>query len=184
MNFRKKLALIFFIILTIVVTVRTLGLSEFLTVDYLRLVLERNFIVAIGIFVGLFVIANLLYIPGLVFLIAPVLVLGKQKAFVLMFVSGSTSCFVSYFLIGYFGKDLLRNFKNKYAQKAFDRLDEKPMQSVFILRLLMQTNPALNYSLAMSGVGFKDYMIGSLLGLPIPILVYCLSFDFVMSVLK
>ncbi|OUR98673.1 hypothetical protein A9Q84_04465 [Halobacteriovorax marinus] len=183
MDFRKKLAIFLVVVLSVVVTVRVSGASEFLTVEYLKLILEKNLFVAVGIFVGLFVIANLLYIPGFIFLLAPVLVLGKQKAFFLMFFTGSISCLVSYFLIGYFGKNLLRNFKNQYAQKAFDRLDKRPLQSIFILRLLMQTNPALNYSLAMSGVRFRDYMLGSLLGLPIPIAIYCLTFEFFASFL-
>ena len=43
--------------------------------------------------------------------------------------------------------------------------------------MLFQTAPALNYALAMSGVKFRNYLIGTLLGLPLPILVYCLFFD-------
>ena len=44
---------------------------------------------------------------------------------------------------------------------------------------MFQTVPALNYALALSGVRFDTYMIGSLLGLPLPITLYCLFFDYV-----
>ena len=50
--------------------------------------------------------------------------------------------------------------------------------------MLFQTLPALNYALAMSGVKFRDYLIGTLLGLPLPIFLYCLFFDYLAVVLK
>jgi uncharacterized membrane protein YdjX (TVP38/TMEM64 family) len=43
--------------------------------------------------------------------------------------------------------------------------------------VLFQTLPALNYALAMSGVRFRAYLLGTLLGLPLPIALYCLFFD-------
>jgi uncharacterized membrane protein YdjX (TVP38/TMEM64 family) len=50
--------------------------------------------------------------------------------------------------------------------------------------MLFQTVPALNYTLAMSGIRFRDYLIGTLLGLPIPIALYCVFFDYLAKVLK
>jgi len=53
-----------------------------------------------------------------------------------------------------------------------------------LLRMLFQTLPALNYTLALTGVKFRDYLIGTLLGLPLPIALYCLFFDFLARVLN
>ena len=58
------------------------------------------------------------------------------------------------------------------------------MRSVTVLRMLFQTMPALNYTLALSGVRLRHYMIGTLLGLPLPLLVYCLFFDRIARVLQ
>jgi uncharacterized membrane protein YdjX (TVP38/TMEM64 family) len=44
--------------------------------------------------------------------------------------------------------------------------------------MLFQTLPALNYALALSGVRFRTYAAGTLLGLPLPIMAYCLFFDY------
>ena len=51
------------------------------------------------------------------------------------------------------------------------------MISIVFVRMLFQTLPALNYTLAMSGVRFRTYLAGTLLGLPLPIAAYCLFFD-------
>ena len=65
-----------------------------------------------------------------------------------------------------------------------DRLDAQPIRSVVLLRVLFQTVPALNYALALSGIRFRQYLTGTLLGLPLPILLYCLFFDYLARALK
>ncbi|MNW10228.1 hypothetical protein D3C71_2074000 [compost metagenome] len=52
------------------------------------------------------------------------------------------------------------------------------MLVITALRVLFQTVPALNYALSLSGVRFRHYLIGTLLGLPLPIALYCLFFDY------
>jgi uncharacterized membrane protein YdjX (TVP38/TMEM64 family) len=51
------------------------------------------------------------------------------------------------------------------------------VSSVALLRTLFQTAPALNYALAMSGIEFRRYLAGTLIGLPLPIALYCIFFD-------
>ncbi len=58
------------------------------------------------------------------------------------------------------------------------QLDAHPIRNIVLLRMLFQTVPPLNYALAMSGIRFRDYLVGTLLGLPLPIMAYCLFFDY------
>ena len=41
-----------------------------------------------------------------------------------------------------------------------------------------------HYALAMSGIRFRNYLIGTLAGLPLPVAVYCLLFDLLASGLR
>ena len=63
------------------------------------------------------------------------------------------------------------------ARRLFAGLDAHPVGSIALLRILMQTAPALNYALALSGIRFRNYMVDTLLGLPLPIALYCYFFD-------
>ena len=56
-------------------------------------------------------------------------------------------------------------------------MDQRPLLSIIALRTLFQTMPVVNYALAMSGIRFRTYIAGTLLGLPLPIALYCLLFD-------
>jgi uncharacterized membrane protein YdjX (TVP38/TMEM64 family) len=84
---------------------------------------------------------------------------------------------ITFFLVRLVGGDSLRKLDSPLAQRILARLDAHPVRSVILLRLLFQTLPALNYALALSGIRFRPYSYGTLLGLPIPIALYCVFFD-------
>jgi len=49
--------------------------------------------------------------------------------------------------------------------------------------MLLQTLPALNDALALSGVKFRHYLLGTLIGLPLPILLYTVFVDVIAMML-
>jgi uncharacterized membrane protein YdjX (TVP38/TMEM64 family) len=117
-------------------------------------------------------------IPGWIFLAAAVLALGKTWGGLATYVAAIVSCTVTYFSIRFVGGDALRTLKGPLATRLLNQLDTHPIRSIVLLRMLFQTVPALNYTLALSGVRYRDYLIGTLLGLPLPIAAYCLLFDY------
>jgi uncharacterized membrane protein YdjX (TVP38/TMEM64 family) len=85
---------------------------------------------------------------------------------------------VTFLLIRLLGGNALQQIENKTVVKILRRLDAHPVQSILLSRVVFQTLPALNYALAMSGVKLRHYIVGTLLGLPLPIALYCVFFDF------
>jgi uncharacterized membrane protein YdjX (TVP38/TMEM64 family) len=125
----------------------------------------------------LFVLGNLIQIPGWIFLAAAVLTLGKGWGGLATYLAATISCLVTFFAIRYLGGDALRQMKSRYAIALLARLDAHPLRNIVLLRMLFQTVPALNYALALSGVRLRHYLLGTLLGLPLPIALYCLFFE-------
>ena len=111
------------------------------------------------------------------------LALGRSWGGGVTYLAANISCAVTFLSIRLVGGDALRQLKNRPARRLLEQLDGHPIRSVLCLRILFQTAPALNYALAMSGVGFRQYMLGTLLGMPLPIAVYCLFFDFLARLL-
>ncbi len=179
MKANKKLIILILSICAIIFLSKSLGLTDFANTEKLTLLLQENLLASSFIFILLFCIANLLYIPGWIIISAPILVLPTFSAYILILISAICACSTSFFLIGYFGRGLLNELNNKYANKALQKLEQRPLMTVFILRVLMQTNPALNYTLSLSKVKFKDYFLGTVLGLPIPVALYCIFYDFI-----
>ncbi|MFT6070387.1 MAG: putative membrane protein YdjX (TVP38/TMEM64 family) [Bacteriovoracaceae bacterium] len=116
-------------------------------------------------------------VPGGVFLGAAVYALGKTNGYLVTLTAGLISVSVSFFIVRLIGQDGLRKFEHPFALKLLSKLDDNPLKINITLRFLFQTLPPLNYTLALSGVKFKDYFMGALIGLPIPILIITLLID-------
>lgn len=128
-------------------------------------------------FIVLFSLGNLLLIPGWVFLAAAVYAFGAPLGELATYAAACVSCVVTFAVIRLLGGDALRRLKNPLALRILRRLDTAPLRSVVALRMLFQTLPALNGALALSGIRFRHYLVGTLLGLPLPIAVYVVFFD-------
>ena len=173
---RELLSVAAFIALLLVV-MEISGLREHFSIAYLQQQILDNKINGLLVFVLLFVVGNLAQIPGLIFLGAAVLTLGKTWGGLATYIAATVSCLSTFLTIRLIGGDALRQLSSPLALRIFGQIDAHPTRSVFLLRIILQTFPPLNFSLALSGVRFRAYAIGTLLGLPFPIAVYCLLFD-------
>ncbi|KGD64591.1 hypothetical protein Y5S_01957 [Alcanivorax nanhaiticus] len=179
----RRLIMLVMIIALVLIAVEMTGLREQLSVSFLREQLEANPITGVVIFVLVFVVGNLIQLPGWLFLVAAILALGTVLGGLVTYLAAATSCIVTFALVRGLGGNALREINNPWAQKILARLDTHPVQSVALLRVVFQTMPALNYTLALSGVPLRPYLIGTLIGLPLPIMVYCLFFDRILMLL-
>jgi uncharacterized membrane protein YdjX (TVP38/TMEM64 family) len=160
------------------------GLREHFNLAFLQQQISENRISGLLIFILLFALGNLIQIPGWIFLAAAVLTLGKSGGGLATYIAACTSCVITFLTIRLVGGDALRQLRSKTAIRLLAQLDAQPVRSVLLLRILFQTIPALNYALALSGIRFRQYLIGTLLGLPLPIALYCLFFDYLAMALK
>lgn len=153
------------------------GLRQHVTLAFLRETLANNRLTGLAIFVLLFTLGNLIQIPGWIFLAAAVVTLGQTLGGIVTYIAAIVSCGVTFFVIRYLGGNALRQIDSRVAKKILDQLQAHPIRSVVLLRTMFQTFPAINYALALSGISFRQYIFGTLLGLPLPIAAYCVFFE-------
>ena len=180
----SRLLLVILFLLGLFVLFETLGIRAQFNLDALQALLLMHPVVGLLLFTLLFALGNLLQIPGWVFLAAAVLALGRVYGGVVTYIAACVSCTVTYITIRYLGGNALRELNNPLAQRLLRGLDRHPLASIISLRMLFQTVPALNYALALSGVRFRTYLLGTLLGLPLPIALYCVFFDYLAMLLN
>jgi uncharacterized membrane protein YdjX (TVP38/TMEM64 family) len=155
------------------------GLRDHFNLPFIRDMIAHHRVGGLVLFVLLFSLGNLIQIPGWLFLAAAVLTLGRTAGGAATYLAAVVSCALTFVIIRALGGDALRELKSPLARRILMKIDAHPVAAVALLRLLFQTAPALNYALALSGLRFRHYMTGTLLGLPIPIALYCLFFDVV-----
>lgn len=153
---------------------RMCGLYEDLTLPGIR---EK--VLAAGpwgvlVLIGLFVIGLLIQIPGIPFVVACLLIYGPLYGIALSYASGMLGLAVSFFVVRRVGGQPLGRVRFKWMKRALSHLDERPVRTVILLRFVAHFSPVLTYALALSGIRFRDFMLGSLVGVTPIILVLAL----------
>lgn len=182
-KYQRLLAVILFIgILFAVFEVS--GLRDHFNLEFLRQQIVAHQLGGLLIFTLLFSMGNLIQIPGWIFLAAAVLALGRTQGGLATYVAATVSCMVTFFTIRFVGGDALRQLDSTLITRFLRHLDIHPIRSIVFARTFFQTAPPLNYALAMSGIRLREYLLGTLLGLPLPIFLYCVFFDYLEQWLK
>ncbi len=173
---QRLLAVVAFLLVLLALFQLT-GLRSQMNLGYIHDQLVEHPVAGLLLFVALFCLGNLIQIPGWIFLAAAVLALDQWAGGVATYVAACTSCGLTFVLIRLLGADALQKLQNPLARRVLQGLDARPVFSVVLARMLFQTLPALNYALAMSGIKLRHYALGTVLGLPLPIALYCYFFE-------
>jgi uncharacterized membrane protein YdjX (TVP38/TMEM64 family) len=176
-RYKRLLAVIAFLGLLLVVF-QISGLRDNFSLVFLQKRFLDNEATGLLIFIVLFALGNLIQIPGWIFLAAAVLALGEVWGGLATYLAAVVSCIVTFWVIRLVGGDALRQIRGRWATRLLQRLDAHPVKSMVLLRMWLQTMPALNVALALSGVRFRSYVVAAVLGLPLPIALYCVFFDY------
>ena len=174
---KKKLLYIVAFFVALYLMMEISGLRTHIAPEAIKEIFLRHTVLGLFFFCLAYSVGNLVYVPGWIFLVGAVLALGKEWGGMASFLAALCSASISFFLIRSVGGTALRSLNNKWGDRIFSHLDQRPILSVALLRLLFQTLPAINYALALTDLRFRHYMIGTLIGLPLPIFLYCYFFE-------
>jgi uncharacterized membrane protein YdjX (TVP38/TMEM64 family) len=133
------------------------------------------------LFVGLFVVGVLLHVPGMFFVASGILVYGRAVGYVVSLAGATLAVCVSFVLVRTIGGEALSEVKRPFVRKLLARLDEHPVRAMIVLRLFVFIAPPINFLLALTRIRFRDYALGSALGLVVPMLVVTLAFDWLFA---
>jgi len=147
------------------------GLSDKLNKEDMRSMTQSAGPWGLLLFVGLFSLGNIIQIPGLVFVAGAVLIYDFPLAILISFGGALMAISMSFVVARGIGGDPLAKLTNKRARRIIESLKDKPIRTMAILRIFMQMSPALNVALALSGVRYRDYILGAFLTMWAPIIV-------------
>jgi uncharacterized membrane protein YdjX (TVP38/TMEM64 family) len=122
------------------------------------------------LFVLLFAVGQLAHLPGLLFIVAGILAYGRFWGAGLGWIGALASVSLTFAVARGVGGSPLAEIENPRIRKILARLDSHPISTVLVLRLFLTTSPPVNYSLALSGVRYRHYLLGSAVGL-VPVIV-------------
>jgi len=130
-----------------------------------------------GLFILAFAVGNLLSIPGVLFVITGLLAYGQIAGAPIVLLGGLVAVSVSFCAVRLVGGQPAALIRNDVARRLLSNLTQRPVITVVVLRLMMSFSPPLNYALALAPIKYRDYLLGSLIGLLFPVAFYAVLLD-------
>ncbi len=161
------------------------GWREHFQAEALRQTVEEAGGWGFVIFVVAFLVGQVLYVPGMVFVGVAVFAWGPFAGAALGYGCGLLGVNTHFALLRWIGGSPLAadapGKRWKWMQRILDDLERHPIRSVAILRLLAFMSPPLNTGLALTGLGARDHLIGSALGLVLPVALAAGVFNWLLA---
>jgi len=152
--------------------------GDALTYHHLQSLLQDGGVWGVGLFLVVCVIGTLLHIPAYVLLAMCFLIYSGLPGFVIG-IAAAFAIFTSHFFFArVVGGNALEHIKHPYFIKKLNSLDEQPLKSIILIRLVFFMAPLINFALGLSSIRYKDFIIGSLLGISIHFTVIFLLVHF------
>ena len=165
------------ILAVVFVAGRASGLTDSISPESLRALLAGAGVFGVLVFVAVFSLGLLAQLPGLLFIAVAVLAYGREVGALVALGGSIVAVSVSFVVVRRFGGSALAELKSPLLQRMLAQLDTRPLRSVIVLRAVFGVAPFLNYALALSSLGFRDYLIGSAIGMAAPITVAAVILD-------
>ena len=148
------------------------GLTDNFTIESARDQMEAAGAWGVVVFVGLFIVGDLLHVPGLIFVAGAILAYGTIEGLILGYFGALTGQSFNFWLIRKVGGRPLAEIEKPLVKKVMANLSERPIRTVVTLRMIFVVMPAVNYGLAMSQLRYRDYLLASAIGLIPPMSLF------------
>lgn len=178
---RWRLLLAVALILAIIMVCRLFRIQDHCSLECIQSSIRQAGVLGYAVYLLAFTAGTLLNIFGLLFVAAGVCVYGKWIGLVLALVGGTLSVSVSFLFMRAVGGIAFNRIQWPMVRRALARLDRTPIRSVIFLRTFLILHASLNYLLALTPIRFRDYLIGSAIGLILPISLFVFFFDLLMN---
>ncbi len=145
------------------------GLTAHLTRERVHLLIHEAGAWGVVLYIVGFSICELLHFPSSVLVGAAVAAFGRAPGGALAFCAAIVSISVTFAFVRLVGGQPFADVHHPRLRTLLSHLDARPIRTVIVIRLLTWLIPSVNYALALSSVRYRDYLVGSALGLILPI---------------
>ena len=180
-NYAVRLALLAGVLVAVFAVGRYFGVTENVNAQSIREFVHGAGAWGWALYMAVFAGGEFVHVPGMVFVVAGILVYGKVLGFGLAWLASVVSVGFSFVVVRRIGGTPLGTVNKPWLKRILSHLDDRPIRTVALLRLMLWLAPPLNYALALTKVRFRDYLIGSALGLIAPVAGVAILFDWLFN---
>jgi uncharacterized membrane protein YdjX (TVP38/TMEM64 family) len=117
------------------------------------------------IFIGVYALSIMLFIPASVFTTIGGVVFGKWEGLLLNLIAANIGGVLSFFTARYLLRDMIGKLLQKKMKKMDDKIGEHGFSIILYMRLLFVPFTYLNFAAGVSKIKFKDFFWSTLFGI-------------------
>jgi uncharacterized membrane protein YdjX (TVP38/TMEM64 family) len=130
-------------------------------------------------FILVYLLSSLLNIPGTAFMLLAFISFDNLiEGILLTYISSFLAAIATFQLGKWLGGSNSEMQQSPKIRKILQQAELQPIKTLVILRTLMQFSPLIGYSLSLTQIKTKDYIIGNLISLLIPLGYLTLAYIF------
>lgn len=172
------------VVLTVVGVGRFTGLHELVSLESIRATVTDAGPLAVPLYLGVFVGAVTLGLPGGVFVVAGLVAFGVWQGTLWATVGAAVGGTLATWLYGKVGGTPVGVPAHPIARRVQARLGARPLLTIAVVRFLMRLAPPSHMALALAGVSPRDNLLGTLLGMAPKVFIASLFLDWIVAQLS
>lgn len=157
------------------------SVQAYFELDFLRELTSEAGLLGVVIFLGLWAVSYLMQVPAIVFIVAALLGWGSSIGSAIAFTGLIFTTSVSFWTFRGVGGSPLAELDGAWTRSMFEQLEDRPIRTVAILRLVFLVNPLVNLSLVLTDIRFRDYLAGSMIGVVVPLAIITFATDTIVA---
>ena len=164
-----KFSILLLIIISLVLAAKYTALGDYMSVEKVRELIQEAGVYGPLIFILVYVIVTVTFLPGTPFTIASGVLFGTLKGGMLTVVGATVGAGIAFLIARFFGGDFVNKLlKNKF--KKIYEYDEKIEKNGFLVMLFLRLIPlfpfnGLNFAMGLTKIRKRDYILGTFLGI-------------------
>lgn len=163
-----RLGVMVLFIITTILLVKYTPLGDWLSLDAMQQMVDKTGMWGALIFIAIFVAAAVMNIPGTAFLLLAIMLFGYWQGALFSYIGACLGAWATFIVGRTVGGKALTEIKNPTVKKLLLEAEERPIRTLIVLRILVQFSPFVGYTLALTNIKQRHYLIGNLIGILIP----------------
>lgn len=122
------------------------------------------------VFILIYAVGTLMNVPGVVFLFIIFMIYPGVEGILIGGVATLVAMIVHFYFVRLMAGKALKEIEQPFIVKMMRKMTDRPIMTTVILRLILFVSPPVNYALALSPIKAKNFILGSVIALPLNIL--------------
>lgn len=166
---RARIAVLVVVVVGLAIAAQASGLAAYVTRERIAALADTWGALGVAIYVVAFAIGEILQLPGAAFVVAAVAAYGPWAGAAIAYLGMNVASAAVFVFARSIAGRALSELSHPRVKALMAEVDRRPIRTAFVARGLLFLVPGVGYALPLSPIRFRDYALGSAMGLVIPV---------------